>query len=71
MAQLSYQRDLEQQAKGLKDYSEYLLDDAEKIPEGLEHKGRGSCIYNWQTHYARELRYKSNKLRNQAKEGAE
>ena len=55
---------LEQQAKGLREYSEHLISDAEGIPEGLEHKGRGSNIYNWQTHFARELRYRANNLSN-------
>jgi len=55
---------LEQQAKGLYEYSEHLISDAEGIPEGLEHKGRGSNIYNWQMHFARELRYRANKLSN-------
>ena len=61
-------RDLEQQAKGLREYSEYLISDAEGIPEGLEHKSRGSNIYNWQTHFARELRYRSNNLNNAKEE---
>ena len=57
-------RDLEQQAKALSQYSEQLISDAEVIPLGLEHKGRGSNIYNWQTHFGRELRYRANKLSN-------
>jgi len=61
---------LEQQAKSLFEYSIHLISDAEGIPEGLEHKGRGSNIYNWQTHFARELRYRANKLCN-AKEALE
>ena len=61
-------RDIEQQAKSLSDYSESIIRDAKEIPIGLEHKGRGSNIYNWETHFARELRFRSNKLRNQAKE---
>jgi hypothetical protein len=61
-------RDLEQQAKGLKDYSEHLILDAKDIPIGLEHKGRGSVIYNWQMNHAQELRFRSNKLRQKAKE---
>ena len=59
---------LRQQAKGLTDCSEQLLVEAEAIPLGLEHPVRGSNIYNWQTHFARELRYRSNKLSNQAQE---
>ena len=55
---------LEQQAKSLREYSEYLTSNAEGIPLGLEHKGRGSNIYNWQTHFARELRYRANNLSN-------
>ena len=55
---------LEQQAKALSEYSEHLISEAEEIPIGLEHKGRGSNIYNWQTHFARELRYRANKLSN-------
>tara|TARA_R110000764_G_scaffold197695_2_gene282944 strand:+ start:456 stop:950 length:495 start_codon:yes stop_codon:yes gene_type:complete len=55
---------LKQQAKSLREYSEYLISDAEGIPEGLEHKGRGSSIYNWQAHFARELRYRANNLSN-------
>tara|TARA_R110000744_G_scaffold102519_1_gene197092 strand:+ start:23 stop:547 length:525 start_codon:yes stop_codon:yes gene_type:complete len=56
--------DLEQQAKALSEYSEHLISEAEEIPIGLEHKGRGSNIYNWQTHFARELRYRANNLSN-------
>ena len=55
---------LEQKAKALSEYSEHLISEAEEIPIGLEHKGRGSNIYNWQTHFARELRYRANKLSN-------
>jgi hypothetical protein len=55
---------LEQQAKGLSQYSEHLISDAEKIPPGLQHKGRGSNIYNWQTHFSKQLRYRANKLSN-------
>ena len=55
-------RDLEQQVKGLRDYSEHLTEDAKGIPIGLKNKVRGSNIYNWQTHFARELRYRSNNL---------
>jgi hypothetical protein len=55
---------LDQKAKALSEYSEHLISEAEEIPIGLEHKGRGSNIYNWQTHFARELRYRANKLSN-------
>ena len=67
LASENAKRDIEQQAKGLSDYSESIIRDPKEIPIGLEHKGRGSNIYNWETHFARELRFRSNKLRNQAK----
>ena len=57
-------RDLEQQAKALHDYSKELFEDSKKIPIGAEHKGRGSSIYNWQMHHAKNLRWRGNKILN-------
>lgn len=62
------QRDLEQQVKALKEYSEDLIADAKKIPVEFENKGHGGMVYNLQMRFARDLRYRANNIINKAKE---